>query len=449
MISSLNCDIISHLYFNKFLWSYFVTFWLLDMSDISNLDELVSNSRIFSQKETIELLRSLETFIKVVANNSNDWYKFVFALKENCVHVQQRISQLKKDEIIFESQSNDVFNRAGLIEKKMNQVIEIKLHLQKELINTYVFLATKNHFEFKFSSFFFKKSIKQANSKRFTSKNKEKLKAWLIKIHNKMRINVDYFVKSKWFEKEIKQVKMLYIINRLNNDALNQIKFNITKKYIIIDFDDWQVIVVVIKRVYNEIDFERNARRKLIKLYQINKNFETFWNEFHRYDKQTKMFDDRILNYLKNRFFNEVNDRLINIFDMFTKLHVFVKKVRQLNINMQKLKKKNTRRSYRENAQDTQNALNNSSRFNEKTCIEISIIKITNSFVYSFKSSMFRAFTTSNSSSISIVSSTHANFMNLSFSNKRDFFTQVKKKYRRVNNLCNYCEKLEHIVIDH
>ena len=161
------------------------------------------------------------------------------------------------------------------------------------------------------------------------------------------------------------------------------------------------------------------------------------------------MFDDRILNYLKNRLFNEINDRLINILDMFTKLHVFVKKVRQLNINMQKLKKKDTRRLYRENAQNTQNVSNNLSRFNEKARIETSITKFANSFIYSLKSSMFRAFTTSNFSSTSIVSSTHVDFINLSSSNKRDFFTQVEKKYRRVNNFCNYCEKLEHIVIDH
>ena len=300
-----------------------------------------------------------------------------------------------------------------------------------------------------FSRFFFKKSIKQTNSKKFTNKNWEKLKAWLIKIHNKMKVNVDHLIESKWFEKKIKQIKMLYVINRLNNDALNQIKLNVTKEYIVIDFDDWQIIVVVIKRVYNEIDFERSARRKLIKLYQINKNFEKFRSEFHCYDKQTKMFDDRILNYLKNRLFNEINDRLINILDMFTKLHVFVKKVRQLNINMQKLKKKNTRRLYRENAQNIQNVSNNSSRFNEKTRIKTSIIKFANSFAYFFKSSMFRAFTTSNFSNISIVSSTHVDFMNLSFLSKRDFFTQVEKKYRRVNNFCNYCEKFEHIVIDH
>ena len=161
------------------------------------------------------------------------------------------------------------------------------------------------------------------------------------------------------------------------------------------------------------------------------------------------MFDDRILNYVKNRLSNEINDRLINIFDMFTKLHVIVKKIRQLNINMQKLKKKNTRRLYRENVQNTQSALNNLSRFNEKTRIETSITKFANSFAYSFKSSMFRAFTTSNSSNISIVSSTHVDFMKLSFSSKRDSFIQVEKKYRRVNNFCNYCEKFEHIVINY
>ena len=161
------------------------------------------------------------------------------------------------------------------------------------------------------------------------------------------------------------------------------------------------------------------------------------------------MFDDRILNYLRNRLFNEINDRLINIFDMSTKLHVFVKKIRQLNINMQKLKKKNTRRFYRENVQNIQNASNNSSRFNEETRIETSITKFANFFVYSLKSSMFRAFTTSNFSNISIVSSTHVDFMTLSFSSKRDFFTQVEKKYRRVNNFCNYYKKFEYIVIDH
>ena len=326
MISSFNCDIISHFYFNNFLWSYLVTFWLLDMNNVSNLDKFVSNSRIFSQEKAIEFFRNLETFIKFVANNLNDWYKFLLALKEDCVRFQQRVFQLKKDEIIFESQLDDVFNRAQLIEKKINQIIEVKLHLQEELINAHALPATRSHFEFKFSSFFFKKSIKQTNSKKFTSKNKEKLKAWLVKIHNKIKVNVDHFVESKWFEKKIKQIKMLYVISRLNSDVLNQIKFNITKEYIVIDFDDWQVIVVVIKRVYNEIDFERSARRKLIKLYQINKNFEKFRSEFHCYDKQTKMFDDRILNYLKNRLFNEINDRLINILDMFTKLHVFSKK---------------------------------------------------------------------------------------------------------------------------
>ena len=63
---------------------------------------------------------------------------------------QQRVFQLKKVEIIFESQLNDVFNRARLIEKKMNQVIEIKLHLQKELINAHAFLATRNHLNLNF-----------------------------------------------------------------------------------------------------------------------------------------------------------------------------------------------------------------------------------------------------------------------------------------------------------
>ena len=125
------------------------------------------------------------------------------------------------------------------------------------------------------------------------------------------------------------------------------------------------------------------------------------------------------------------------------------KKFVNLTLTCKSKKKKNTRRLYRENAQDIRDASNNLSRFNEKTRIEISIIKFANSFVYFLKSSMFRASTTLNFSNISIVSNTHVDFMNLSFSSKWNFFTQVEKKYRRVNNFCNYCEKFEHIVIDH
>ena len=275
-------------------------------------------------------------------------------------------------------------------------------------------------------------------------KNENKLKTWFINIHKKLKFNVDYFVKFNWIKKNIEQIKILYVVDRLKKNVLNHIKSNITKKYTMFDHENWQIIVIVIKQIYNETNFVKIERRKFIVFYQRNKNFEIFWNEFHRLVKQTKMSNDQILNYLKNRLFDEIKNRLIKNINISKKLHEFVKMIRIIIINMTKFE---IRRIFR-------NITNNSFRdekffVNNQIKITFSNEKFFNSSFFSFKSSIFRSIFTFVFVNISIVDDIYSNFMNLFVAKKKKFLIQKKKNYRKNNKLCFYCEKFDHFVKNH
>ena len=156
------------------------------------------------------------------------------------------------------------------------------------------------------------------------------------------------------------------------------------------------------------------------------------------------MSNEQVLNYLKDRLFDEIRDRLIENINISKKLHEFVKTIRAIIINMKEFK---VRRIFR-------NITNTQSRdeevfVNNQTKSTLSSEKLVNSSASSSKSSVFRSASIFVAFEFSAVSDTHSNFMNLSFSKKKRSLIQKEKNYRRVNDLCLYCEESNHFVKDH
>ena len=232
-------------------------------------------------------------------------------------------------------------------------------------------------FDLKFST---KKSIKIIDFDKFINENKTLLKTWMINVHIKMRLNFDHFVESNWIETNIEQIKILYVVNWMNDKIQNHFKSQIDViTFTIIDFESWKNIIIFIKQIYDEIDSKDNARRKLINLYQVNKNFEIFWSEFHRLNKVAKMSNVQIMKYLLNRLFKKFKDKLTNILNVSIILRSFFKMLRQFERKMKKFKEIKSRRFYRNN--EISNTLN----------IVINIIRLNNKFrvvffyqIYSF-----------------------------------------------------------------
>ena len=192
-------------------------------------------------------------------------------------------------------------------------------------------------FDLKFST---KKSIKIIDFDKFINENKTLLKTWMINVHIKMRLNFDHFVESNWIETNIEQIKILYVVNWMNDKIQNHFKSQIDViTFTIIDFESWKNIIIFIKQIYDEIDSKDNARRKLINLYQVNKNFEIFWNEFHRLSKVAKMSNVQIMKYLSNRLFKELKDKLTNTLNVSIILIFFLKCFDNLNVKWKSSKK--------------------------------------------------------------------------------------------------------------
>ena len=403
-------------------------------------------------KEVAQLLETSDSFVQVVVANQEDWQQFVIKLDNDVDLLNERIEQLVQQEVVYESRLKESVTRAHLVEIEKNQTIEVKLHIQEELSKTQTLIVVDSHNESKETQSFstiHKKFVKFNDSEKFTEKNKEKLKAWLIEIHIKMRVNADWFVKSEWFSEDTRQSKMLYVIDRLNDDALSHVKSHIIEQYTIFEFADWQIMINLIKQIYDETNFEETARRKIINCSQDNRDFEDFWSYLHRNAKQVKLSDAQILLYLRNKLNSEIINQLVNILDMSNELHAYVEKIRKLNVRMKEAKKKDARRLYRNSAQNIIIAINNSFRINITARNAASIFKSSNSSVSSSKSAFIRAVTASEFSNFIVVSDTHSSLMNFSSSSKRDSLIQKERKYRRKNNLCNYCEEFDHFVANH
>ena len=162
------------------------------------------------------------------------------------------------------------------------------------------------------------------------------------------------------------------------------------------------------------------------------------------------MSNVQIMKYLLNRLFKKLKNKLTNTLNVSIILNSFFKMFRQFERKMKKFKEIKSRRFYRNNEiSNTLNIAINITRLNNKFRVVFFFIKIIVSFVLSSKISMFRAIIASFIFNTFVVINIYFEFMNLSSLSKRDFLISKKKKYRRVNNLCNYCDEFDHIIIDH
>ena len=162
------------------------------------------------------------------------------------------------------------------------------------------------------------------------------------------------------------------------------------------------------------------------------------------------MSNVQIMKYLLNRLFKKLKNKLTNTLNVSIILNSFFKMFRQFERKMKKFKEIKSRRFYRNNEiSNISNIAINVTRLNNEFRVVLFFIKLIVSFMSSSKLSMFRAIIASFTLNAFVVIDIHFELMNLSSSSKRDSLILKEKKYRRVNNLCNYCNELDHIIIDY
>ncbi len=124
-----------------------------------------------------------------------------------------------------------------------------------------------------------------------------------MKLHDKLIINENYF--------EINTAKATYVVERIGEDVVEHINAYQVKNVVYFKIVD--IIMKILKNVYENSNRQRNARQKYLALKQeINQEFALFFFEFARLSHKLKYIDVMLRQDLETKINRELKSILVN-----------------------------------------------------------------------------------------------------------------------------------------
>jgi hypothetical protein len=151
--------------------------------------------------------------------------------------------------------------------------------------------------------------------------NRKDFSRFASQIHAKMITNADRFPTP--------QSRLTYLASRLEDTAYAQLQPY--SRNGVFHLKDYQEGLDVLERAFGDPNKVNNARKELMQLKQTNKEFGTFFAEFHRLALESEMHDDALPTLLENALSKELRDQLISATSVpTTDYHAFAKFLQEL-----------------------------------------------------------------------------------------------------------------------
>ncbi len=124
-----------------------------------------------------------------------------------------------------------------------------------------------------------------------------------MKLYDKLIIDKNYF--------EIDIARVAYVVERTSEDVVEHINAYRMKNAIYFKIVD--MIMKILKSVYEDLDRQRNARQKYLTLKQkINQEFVSFFFEFARLSYELEYIDVMLRQDLETKINQELKSILVN-----------------------------------------------------------------------------------------------------------------------------------------
>jgi len=124
-----------------------------------------------------------------------------------------------------------------------------------------------------------------------------------LKLYDKLIIDKNYF--------EIDIARVAYVVERTSEDVVEHINAYRMKNAIYFKIVD--MIMKILKSVYEDLDRQRNARQKYLTLKQkINQEFVSFFFEFARLSYELEYIDVMLRQDLETKINQELKSILVN-----------------------------------------------------------------------------------------------------------------------------------------
>ncbi len=311
---------------------------LLSQNWTASEEENTNASLNTEEKNTNALLFDHEMIKISISTELNAWISTHEA--DNLVAFIKYICQQHDIEIEIHNDMIQMLNNINKINIKL-KAINIKLkatqtmlnavwtRLQKEMKKKNVIIhhleATLSWLSTLISKDWFSKSIKLSDSSLFKD-SRQDVNNWLFQMRNKLKMNKNHF--------SIEEMKIAYVKSRVSETTIKHIALRMRNK-IMNSFLEAKEILLIINKMYNNLNQHHMTQRQFLKLYQNKIFFHEFWMKFQRLSAKLKYNNETLLNDLQHKISSDLQRVMIN--ERTMNLNEFVDICMQVDVQLTKL----------------------------------------------------------------------------------------------------------------
>ncbi len=171
----------------------------------------------------------------------------------------------------------------------------------------------------------FSKTIKLSDSLLFED-SRQNVNNWLFQMWNKLKMNKNHF--------SIEEMKIAYVKSRVSETMIKHIAFRM-RNMITNLFLKAEKILLIINKMYNDLNQRYTTQWQFLKLYQNKIFFHEFWMKFQRLSAKLKYNNETLLNDLQHKISSDLQRVMIN--EQTMNLNEFINICMQVDVRLTKL----------------------------------------------------------------------------------------------------------------
>ncbi len=295
-------------------------------------ESLLSQNQTASEEENTNALLFDHEMIKIsISTELNAWISAHEA--DNLVAFIKYMYQQHDIEIETHNDMIQMLNDVNKINVKLKATQAtlnvVRTRLQKEMKKKNVIIrhleAALSRLSTSILKDWFSKSIKLSDSSLFEG-SRQNVNNWLFRMRNKLKTNKNHF--------PIEEMKIAYVKSRVDETMIKHLAFRM-RNTITNSFLEAEEILLIINKMYDDLNRRHTTQRQFLKLYQNKIFFHEFWMKFQRLSAKLGYNNETLLDDLQHKISSDLQRVMIN--ERTMNLNEFVDICMQVDVRLTKL----------------------------------------------------------------------------------------------------------------
>ncbi len=285
-----------------------------DTNASSDIEEENMNTLLFDH-EMIKISISIELNAWISTHEADDIVVFIkYICQQHDIEIKTHNDMIQMLEDVNEINIMLKATQTRLQKEMRNKNVIIH-HLETALSRQST-LISEDHFS---------KSIKLLNSLLFKDST-QNVDNWLSWMQNKLKTNKNHFF--------IEELKIAYIKSWVDETVIKHIATQM-RNMITNSFLEAEEILLIINKMYDDLNHCHTTQRQYLKLYQNKIFFHEFWMKFQRFNAELEYNNETLLDDFQHKISSDLQQAMLN--ERIMNLNEFVNICMQVDVRLTEL----------------------------------------------------------------------------------------------------------------